>query len=171
MTPDFRVYHGGVPAFYCEVKTVEKDLWLRRQLDVVSPGTIGGGRRNDPVYNRFAKGIYTASKQFDAVNPDFLAPNAKTFVSYDAHCTPYELLEALTGNVDLDCGRLVPMFAKYAEGRIRERRSRIHMYAWFTPQRLSYALFTDANNEYYACLRGYFGVDRSAEIPVVRRTL
>src|ERR1017187_8570601 len=51
-TPDFRVLANDRLAFYCEVKTAQEDEWLERQLDAAPPGTLVGGLRPDPTYNR-----------------------------------------------------------------------------------------------------------------------
>src|SRR5574341_301249 len=44
-TPDFRVFCGDVLVCYCEVKSIEEDTWLDKQLEAAAPGEIVGGGR------------------------------------------------------------------------------------------------------------------------------
>ena len=67
-TPDFKVMNGDSLAFYCEVKTVQEDDWLEQQLANAPPGTLVGGSRPDPTYNRISNHIHSAAGQFEAVN-------------------------------------------------------------------------------------------------------
>ena len=61
-------------AGYCEVKS-PRDDWLDEQLERAPPGMIVGGGRPDPTFNRIARNIVKAVKQFDAVNPDHSLSN------------------------------------------------------------------------------------------------
>jgi hypothetical protein len=86
-TPDFRVFSGEEIIFYCEVKSISKDHWLRNRLEEQSksaaPNEFAGGARNDPVFNRVSSDIHEAVKQFDAVNKDLIHPNVLAFVNHD----------------------------------------------------------------------------------------
>jgi hypothetical protein len=78
-TPDFRVMAADSLAFYCEVKTVQEDDWLDQQLAQVPLGTIAGGARPDPTFNRLSNHIHGAVGQFDAVNEGCVLPNVLAF--------------------------------------------------------------------------------------------
>src|SRR3954452_21547579 len=51
-TPDFRVLRSEALVFFCEVKNAQKDHWLDEQGKDAEPGTLYGGPRHDPIYNR-----------------------------------------------------------------------------------------------------------------------
>jgi hypothetical protein len=137
-TPDFRVSVDGVFAFFCEVKSIEADGWLERQLAQVPAGAIAGGARNDPIFYRLTNDIHEGVKQFDAVNPRVLHPNVLAFVNHDRDCGFLDLVGAVTGNFVADHGNH-PVYRQFLEGRIKQEKHRIHLYVWlddFKPERL-----------------------------------
>ena len=72
--PDFRLVSWRGFAGFCEVKS-PRDDWLDEQLEQAPPLTVVGGARSDPTFNRIARNIEKAVRQFDAVNPDHGVPN------------------------------------------------------------------------------------------------
>ena len=158
-TPDFRVSHGREFRFFCEVKSIDKDLWLDKRLDMSPSGVIVGESRNDPIYNRLTDDIHTAVKQFDAVNAELTYPNVLSWVNHDRHCGFLDLIAVLTGNALTDDGGALPIFQQFSEGRIRGEKARIHLYIWldeFKPKRL---LFNQAHQVHHQTLCNLFGVD------------
>ena len=154
-TPDFRVYQNCEFRFYCEVKGISKDRWLDDQLIAVPPGEIVGGLRDDPVFNRIAKDIYDAVNQFDAVNPNLESPNVIIFVNDEgSDCDYGDLQSTVTGNFFAESGKIDHIYGKYSDGRIKDRKRRVHMFAWLEPNGQHYFLFNDLkrNHERNICL-------------------
>ena len=116
-TPDFRVFKEGEFAFFCEVKSVDRNTWW-------------GGLRNDPIYNRLTADIHDAVKQFNTVNPKLEYPNVIAIVNRDFTTGYLDLIAVTTGNFIAKGGEILPIFRKYSEGRIREEKKRIHLYIW-----------------------------------------
>lgn len=144
-TPDFRVQHNDVFAFYCEVKTIEKDM--------------SEGLRKDPVFNRLTDDIHTAVKQFDAANPKAEAPNVLALINHDRSCGFQDLIGVLTGNFIAENNQPHPIYKQFSEGRIKDEKTRIHLFLWlddFKPERL---LFSQTHVEFHKRLCGWFGVD------------
>lgn len=144
-TPDFRVLRNKAFAFFCEVKTIEKD-------------TVEG-LREDPIFNRLTDDIHTAVKQFDAVNQKVEAPNVLAFVNYDRNCGFLDLIGVLTGNFIAENDQPHPIYKQFSEGRIKDEKARIHLFLWlddFKPERL---LFSQTNAEFHKQLCGWFGVN------------
>src|SRR2546423_1452462 len=81
--PDFRMLSWRGLAGYFEVKS-PRDDWLDDQLLAAPPGTIVGGASEDPRFNRVARHVLKAVKQFRTVNPDHGHPNVLVFVNHDA---------------------------------------------------------------------------------------
>jgi hypothetical protein len=157
-TPDFRVNKNDEFVFFCEVKTSKKDTWLEEQLQKVRVGCIAGGLRNDPIFNRLTDDIYKAAKQFDAVNPDQKFPNVLAIVNHDKNCGFLDLLSVLTGNFYADDGSVHPIYAQYSEGRIKEKKDRIHLYIWideFNPKRLLFSQTVEAHHSKLCELFGF----------------
>jgi len=158
-TPDFRVYAGDELAFYCEVKTAQKDEWLEAQR-VNSPGMVVGGPRHDPTYNRVSSYIHQAVGQFDAVNPAMDYPNVLAIVNGDRQAGFTDLIQVVTGNAYCESGEVIPMFREYSEGRIREAKLRVHLFLWLGewteghPQKY----FPDVHPDHHLSLCGYLGV-------------
>jgi hypothetical protein len=158
-TPDFRVMVGDRLAFYCEVKTSHYDDWLDRQLDEAPPGTLAGGLRPDPTYNRVSNYIHRAVGQLDAVNAACEFPNVVAIVNNDLKAGLADLLSVLTGNAYTD-GAAIRMFESSSGGRIREEKHRIHLYLWFDVGTLEpFKLWTISHAEHHSALCGYLGID------------
>ncbi len=115
-TPDFKVFSGNELAFYCEVKTAQEDEWLDKQLAAVPPGTLAGGSRPDPTYNRLCNYINNAVDQLDSVNPAMEHPNVLAIVNGDDGAGFTDLIQVLTGNAYCEGGEVIPMFREYSEG-------------------------------------------------------
>ena len=143
-TPDFRVLHNGVFAFFCEVKSIEKD--------------INENLRKDPVFNRLTDDIHRALKQFDAVNPKIEAPNVLALINHDRSCGFLDLIGVLTGNFIAENDQPHPIYKQFSEGRIKDEKARIHLFLWlddFKPERL---LFSQTHAEFHKQLCGWFGI-------------
>jgi hypothetical protein len=97
-TPDFHVISNDSLAFFCEVKTAQEDEWLDRQIEQAPPGTLGGGARPEPIYNRISNQIHSAAGQFDSVNPECEHPNVLAIVNSDRQAGKVDLIGVLTGN-------------------------------------------------------------------------
>jgi hypothetical protein len=144
-TPDFRVLHNDVFAFFCEVKTIQKDMT--------------DGLRNDPVFNRLTDDIHAAVKQFDAVNSKVAAPNVLALINHDQSCVFSDLIAVLTGNFIAENDKPDPIYKQFSEGRIKDEKTRIHLFLWlddFNPERL---LFSRTHAEFHKQLCGWFRVD------------
>lgn len=158
-TPDFRVFHRETPQFFCEVKSIDKDLWLDNQLDIAPSGVLVGGERKDPIYNRLTDDIHTAIKQFDAVNEDLTYPNVLAFINHDKMCGVPDLYAVLTGNVlTNDSGSLAP-FQYFSEGRIRDEKKRIHLFLWIDDFKPRFFLFAETSEKHYRTLSSLFGIN------------
>jgi hypothetical protein len=145
-TPDFRVFREQNFAFFLEVKEIANDNWL-------------SGPRPDPIFNRLTDDIYTAVKQFDSVNPDLIYPNVMAFVNNDRMCGSLDLIGVLTGHLLLEGGGTAPIYFSYSEGRIRDKKNRIHLYLWFDSFKANKVLFNKANGPYFMSLCTSFGFD------------
>jgi hypothetical protein len=129
-TPDLKVYKGSEFVLYAESKLIEEDLWLDDQLKSAPPGTLVGGLRNDPIPNRIAADIYTAAKQFSAVNPNHEYPNVLVLTNADNQCNIADLRAVIDGDVVFDSGLVEPMFKHVSEGRIKVPKQKIDLYIW-----------------------------------------
>jgi hypothetical protein len=159
-TPDFSVLAGERLAFYCEVKTLQKDEWLENLLRKAPPLTIVGDGGHDPVYNRISTQIHSAAGQFDSVNPCCEYPNVLAIVNSDFESDVTDLIAVLTGNVYADSGSVYPLRLRISEGRIREEKTRIHLCLWFDegepePKKI----WTQAHASNHLALCQYFGTD------------
>lgn len=157
--PDFRIHHNGALIFYCEVKSVSEDRWLAEHVAAAPPGTIVGGGRPDPIFNRLTDDIHTAVKQFDAVNPDLTEPNVLAFVNHDRLCDLGDLLAILTGDLFAEDGSRHPIYRRFSHGRVRADVGRIHLFIWIERDGHVHYLFSDNSPEYYRLLCGLFGRD------------
>lgn len=155
-TPDFHILHNEIPQFFCEVKSIDKDIWLDKQLNNAPSGVLVGGERKDPIYNRLTGDIHTAIKQFNAVNEDLKYPNVLAFVNHDKLCGIPDLYAVLTGNALTDEGNL-PIFQIYSEGRIREEKKRIHLFIWVDDFKHRFFLFAETNKNHFHTLCSLFG--------------
>ena len=158
-TPDFRVLSGDRLAFYCEVKTAQEDDWLQRQLDAVPPGTLVGGSRPDPTYNRISDYVHSAASQFDDVNPRCEHPNVLAIVNNDSDAGFHDLLAVLTGNAYTNSGP-IRIFGRFSDGRVRLARHRIHLYLWFDVGKSRPSMFwIQSHPEHHAALCRFLGVN------------
>ena len=161
-TPDFRVFHGQDFAFFCEVKSMSRDEWLDKQLDAAQPGEIVGGGRPDPTYNRISQKIHGAFKQFDAVNPDLVHPNVLVLVNHDKDSDVKDLDLVCSGGFFTEDGKWLPIGRKFSEGRIRDKKRRIHLFIWiddFNGGPKHYLRYNREAQEYLDSLCDYFGSD------------
>jgi hypothetical protein len=158
-TPDFRVFRADELACYCEVKSIDQDMWLDAQLAAAPPMTIVGGGRHDPTFNRLTDDIHEAVKQLNAVNPDVQYPNLVVFVNNDVKCGVMDLLGVTTGNFFAADGKRIPIYRCYSEGRIRDEKYRIHLYVWVTPGVREQFLFNRAHEAHFNRLCALFQVD------------
>jgi hypothetical protein len=161
-TPDFRVLHANLLAFYCEVKSSPKDGWLDKRIEHASPGEIVGGPRNDPIFNRLTGDIHEVIKQFDAVNPNQEIPNVLVLVNHDDMCGFNDLLAVVTGNFYADDGSIHPIYRQFSDGRIRDEKNRVHLYIWMDDRKSERFLFTRTHEDHHATLCTLFGIESSA---------
>jgi hypothetical protein len=106
--------------------------WLDQQLVQAPPGTIVGGGRPDQTFNRIARHIVKAVKQFDAVNPDHSLPNVLVFVNHDDNSGYRDLCETLTGHIRADSGEV---YAFMSDGLLGDKRKLIDLYVWIDDYR------------------------------------
>jgi len=159
-TPDFRVMNGDLLAFYCEVKTVQEDDWLEQEFADASTGTLVGGSRPDPTYNRISNHIHSAAGQFEAANGGREYPNVLAFVNHDLHAGVQDLVSVLTGNAYTDSGSILPWYRAYSEGRIRQEKERIHLYLWIDVDEPEPRKFWMQSHEaHHLALCAYLGID------------
>ena len=154
--PDFRMVSWRGLAGFCEVKSPRDDL-LDEMLEQAPPGEIVGYARNDPRFNRIARHILKAVKQFATVNPDHALPNVLVFVNHDDHSNFNDLYETVTGYARAASGKRYPFHLHIAEQRLGDKRGRIDLYLWIDDnrkrRRISGFLWCDANLEHVAALR------------------
>jgi hypothetical protein len=156
-TPDYRVFEGEQFRFFCELKGVLGDDWLGKQLVDAPVGTIVGGSRPDPAFNRLTEDIHQGVKQFDAVNPSRAVPNVLAFVNYEEICDVGDLLAVLTGNFYADDGSRHPIYRQYSEGRIREEKKRVDLYLWLDANGEDRFVFTETSPQHHVLLCRCFG--------------
>lgn len=147
-TPDFRLTRGNELVAYCEVKSPH-DPWLDRLLDEAVPGTIVGGLRDDPVFNRLSRLLTKAVEQFEAVNPERTAFNILAYVNHDKACGFDSLRATVTGYFYAKGGVRSARLLHPAEGRLREPISKIDAILWFDAKqnRMVDAMINDINQE------------------------
>jgi hypothetical protein len=161
-TPDFKVFAGDELAFYCEVKTAQEDEWLDKKLAAAPPGTLVGGSRPDPTYNRLCNYINNAVDQLDAVNPLMAHPNVLAIVNGDDGAGITDLIQVFTGNAYCESGEVIPMFREYSEGRIPKTKLRVHLYLWFNdwqPDRGPWKFFPEVHPAHHAALCRHLSVN------------
>lgn len=132
-------------AFFCEVKSLEKDA--------------AEGLRKDPVFNRLTDDVHTAVKQFDAVNSKVSCPNVLALVNHDKNCGFLDLIGVLTGNFVAENNEQHPIYKQFSEGRIKDEKARIHLFLWlddFKPERL---LFSQTHLGFHKNLCAWLGID------------
>lgn len=149
-TPDFIVLKKDDTAFYCELKSLD-DPWLDGLLDQAPPGSIVGGGRNDPTFNRICKAIERSAKQFNAVNPLHEEPNVLVLFNLDDNSDIEDLFSILTGNFYADDGSISPIYRQFSEGRVKESKKAIDLYIWVDVFRqiASYKFAFDTNSVFF----------------------
>lgn len=145
-TPDRRVYRDQEFAFFLEIKEIAHDSWL-------------SGVRPDPIFNRLTDDINTTVKQFDSVNPDLKHPNVLAFVNNDRMCGSLDLIGVFTGHLLLENGGMAAVYLNYSEGRIREKKNRIHLYLWFDSFKANKIFFNKADERHFIHLCKFFGFE------------
>ena len=137
---------------------------MSQQLAKVPVGTIAGGSRADPTYNRLSSHIHNAVGQFDAINPTMEHTNVLAFVNGDDETDFTDLIQVLTGNAYCDNGEVVPMFRAYSEGKIREEKLRVQLYLWFDAWKpgVPEKFFPEVHVLHHAALCRYFSIDSAA---------
>lgn len=126
------------------------------------PGTLVGGMRSDPIFNRLTKHIHEAVRQFDAVNDTRQHPNVLALVNYDPICGFPDLLAVITGNFYADDGGSYPIYRQYSEGRMKRDRVRVDLYLWFDSRGEHHFLFSRVDARHYSALCEWFGKDPDA---------
>lgn len=161
-TPDYRLLRGDDLVAYCEVKS-PRDDWLDNQLESAAPGTIVGGLRNDPTFNRLARMIETAVSQFDAVNASRSVPNILFFVNHDDLSNYGDLRETLTGMFFAKSGSRDPTVKNVSEGKIKDAKFRIDAYVWFDRRtnRIQGWMLNESIREHVDSICGMFGLDKT----------
>lgn len=143
-----------------QVKSPRDDC-LDDQLEQAPPGTIVGGARSDPTFNRIARHILKAVKQFDTVNPDHSLPNVLVFVNHDDASNFNDLYETVTGYARGTSGGQFPFHTHIAEQRLGDMRARIDLYLWLDDnrkrRRIGGFLWCEANPEHVAALKTLLG--------------
>jgi hypothetical protein len=129
-TPDFSLLKDGKVVAYCEVKTFKRDVWLDRMLADAPSGTLAGGSRPDPIYNRISNAIHTAAKQLVSANRDHGVLNILVLMNRDEQAKYQDLVSVATGKWDPLAGIHDKTHEQYSEGRIQEEKSKIDLYVW-----------------------------------------
>ncbi len=158
-TPDFRVFKDEAFAFYCEVKSINKDDWLDKLLEKAPSGTSIGGERPDPILNRISDDIHTATKQFDSVNPAVEDPNVLALVNNDKNCSFLDLFETTTGCFWAEGNNFHPSSKNISDGRIKEEKWHIHLYLWLDSFKPDQFMFNFVDDRFVNRLCSYFGKD------------
>jgi hypothetical protein len=163
-TPDFKVLDSKSDKllFYCEVKSISKDNWLDERIAEVPSGQIAGGLHNDPIFNRLTTDIYQSIKQFDTINPDISIPNGLVFVNHDDFCGFLDLIGVPTGNAMTENLGVMPIYRLYSEGRIREKKARIHLFIWLDDFRSDRLLFNQTDENHHKLLCNIMNMDPSS---------
>jgi hypothetical protein len=164
-TPDFRLLKDGKLVAYCEVKTFERDVWLDRMLVEAPSGSLAGGARPDPVYNRISNAIHTAAKQLASANQDHGMLNILVLMNRDNRAKYQDLVSVTTGKWDPLAGIHDKTHEQLSEGRIREEKSQIDLYVWLDaykddPPKLRGFFFGNYESRPKVCL--LFGIDPDA---------
>jgi hypothetical protein len=164
-TPDFRLLKDGQLVAYCEVKTFERDVWLDKMLAEAQPGSLAGGLRSDPIYNRITNAIHTAARQLVSANPNHDALNILVIVNRDKPASYHDLVSVITGKWDPLAGIHDKTHEQYSEGRISKEKYEIDLYIWLDanhddfPKASGY-FFGNFETRSKVCL--YFGIDQDA---------
>jgi hypothetical protein len=155
--PDFQMVSFRGLVGYCEVKS-PRDDWLDEQLEQAPGGTIVGGARSDPVFNRIKRHIIKAVTQFDVVNADRSLPNVLVFVNHDDASSYRDLHETLTGQIKAASGKLYELLPPHIlDAKLKAARERVDLFIWIDDNRKHRAirgwLWSDVSPEHTAALR------------------
>lgn len=161
-TPDFRVFSDDILVFFCEVKSIERDDWLKKLVENAPPGVIVAEGGKDPRYNRISSKIHEASQQFNAVNPHQEYPNVLIFANHDRYCSWSDLISITTGNFFAEGGRTYPIYRKFSEGRIQEEKFQINLYIWIDDNNDERYLFNFYEKKHLENLCKFFDTDSSS---------
>jgi hypothetical protein len=154
--PDFRMVSWRGLVGYCEVKSPRDDL-LDELLERAPSGEVVGYARADPRFNRIARHILNAVRQFDSVNPDHSLPNVLVLVNHDAGSNFNDLYETVTGYARAASGERYPFHTRIAEQRLGDKRGQIDLFLWIDDHRkrrgIAGFLWSEASKEHLAALR------------------
>jgi hypothetical protein len=128
------------------------------QLDNDPPFTVVGGDQPEPK-NRLTSHIHTAVKQFDGANPNQDNPNVLAIVNENFIFDYKDLLEVLSGKFMASDGSSHHLYRKYAHGRIKDTKYKIHLYLWVEDEDIVHMVFNPIISDHQTALCSYFGVD------------
>jgi hypothetical protein len=163
-TPDRRVMQDGHLVAFAEIKS-PRDDWLDEQLRAAPPGAQAGGARLDPSFNRIARQVQKAARQFKAVNPSRDYPNILVLVNHDIAGRYGDLHETLTGEFHASTGERFETMKYISEGSIANAKMETDLYVWISARdrRLEGYVFNEAATpDHVARLCELFDIDRSS---------
>jgi len=136
------------------------------RLCKVAQGTIVGGARPDPVFNRMARHVEKAATQFDGANKDRLLPNILVFVNHDDASGFGDLVETLTGHFHASDGKRYPTVTHISR-RITGAAGTVDLYVWVDVkgQKPSYLFNSDSKHVDTIC--DLLGIDPRAAVKPV----
>jgi hypothetical protein len=128
-TQDELALATGELVAFCEIKS-PRDDWLDEQLEAAPAFAQVGGARSDPTFNRIARHVQAAARQFDAVNGSRQYPNILVFVNHDVTSRYADLREVLTGYFEAATGERFPTMKYISERTIQRAKQRVDLYTW-----------------------------------------
>lgn len=167
-TPDLIIFKENKQIF-CEVKSIEEDKWLEKKL---REETFAFRTIPDPSLNSISNKVHEAVNQFDSVNEDLKYPNVLIFVNHERSYSVGTLINVLTGLFFATNGSRYSIYRKFSEGRIKDEKSRIHLYIWDDDLLRTdpYYLFLQSNKEHFHTLLDVFGKNLMiSQIYIIRR--
>lgn len=150
-TPDYKVYKDGELAFYCEVKTIEKESAANG-----SHVRDSEEARREHTYNKISGKIHEANHQFKSVNPHGLIPNVMAIFNHESTIHCHDLQVSLPGYQTAD-GSKVRFADKVFMSRLLQDDYSPDLFIWKddgAPQRF---LFIGAS-PHYSRLLALFGL-------------
>jgi hypothetical protein len=166
-TPDRRVLQGGHLVAFAEIKS-PRDDWLDDQLREAPAGTLVGGTRFDSTFNRIARQVQKAARQFKAVNPSRDHPNILVLVNHADGACYRDLRETLTGEFEASTGQRLASMKNISDGSIANAKMETDLYVWISARdrRLEGYVFNQgAEPDHVARLCDLFGLERSSIRP------
>jgi hypothetical protein len=124
-----------------------------------------GGARRDPTFNRIARQVQKAARQFKAVNPLRDHPNILVLVNHDIAAHYSDLHETLTGEFHASTGERFASMKRISDGSIANAKMEIDLYVWISARdrRLEGHVFNQgAKPDHVARLCGLFDLERSS---------